>query len=196
MSMHQHDNFIQSTRKYCFLLSVYLLKMFNRMDQNEKPEAGVLNEIKMAALLSQWTLGGCACWVFPEPRWSPERRAACGGFWSSAAPSSTDPPRSAQKHSVHLCPTDTTRSNVNVWLHGLYFSLRYVYSSCWLKRKHRDLEVCISSALSVATDRVVWDVLEGLKHLGTCGKKHQQLPNPPGQILCVEVKLLAPCTLL
>lgn len=52
-----------------------------------------------------------------------------------------------------------------------------------------------SCVWSVWTDRVVWDVLERLQHLGTRWKQHQQLPNPPRQILCVEVKLLTACTL-
>lgn len=52
-----------------------------------------------------------------------------------------------------------------------------------------------SCVWSVWTDRVVWDVLERLQHLGTRRKQHQQLPNPPRQILCVEVKLLTSCTL-
>lgn len=45
------------------------------------------------------------------------------------------------------------------------------------------------------TDRVIWDVLEGLQHLGTCRKQHQKLPNSTRQILCMEVKFLTPCTL-
>ncbi|TNN60456.1 hypothetical protein EYF80_029307 [Liparis tanakae] len=44
----------------------------------------------------------------------------------------------------------------------------------------------IRSALLTVTDRVIRDVLEGLKHLGTCRQQHQQLPNPAGQVLGVQ----------
>lgn len=45
--------------------------------------------------------------------------------------------------------------------------------------------------MSHVTDRVIGDVLEGLEHAGTRGQQHEQLPHTAGEILRMEVQLLA-----
>ena len=191
----------EAFRKYCFLLSVHLAKKNCQQNRSKWQNDG----------FSHSGLSVDASVGFSQSLDDLQSVEQLVGAFDpqELLPAQTLPILHRNTHSVHLCPTDTTYSNLNVWLHCLFplHELNFCIFLFVMFTCHRNLQVYIKSALyfhsllkvvwgSVVTDRVIWDVLEGLKHLGTCGKKHQQLPNPPGQILCVEVKLLTPCTLL